>query len=132
MRPLPQLRGKFWISVPLGSDMWAHDRDVGHYPMHLKVGLRAFLAIEEGFFDEKNRMLSREAREKLLRALPDEAPAKVREDDDAVAVGGFFVGGLGARNGFRLRTRGRAVAFGGFSFRSRGSAFQDRIVCLCL
>src|SRR2546421_12998560 len=57
--------------------------------MEIDARLVAIREIEEGLFDEEDGMLLGEARKELLRALPDEAPAQVAEDDDAVSVGGF-------------------------------------------
>src|SRR6266446_498411 len=64
--------------------------------MELKIRLGAFGAIEHRLFDEEDRMLLGEAREELLRALPDESPAQMAEDDDAVAIGLATLGGFDA------------------------------------
>src|SRR5438105_3160951 len=57
-------------------------------------------------------MLACEARKKLLRALPDEAPAQVRENDQAVTLS-VFLFNCSYRCGNSLcGTHGGAVGFG--------------------
>ena len=55
--------------------------------MQLDARIGTFRLIEERLLDEQNRVLLREARQELLRALPDESPAQVAEDDDTVTIG---------------------------------------------
>ena len=59
--------------------------------VEIQARLGAFGEIEERFFDEQDLVLFRKPRKELLRALPDETPAQVAEDDDAVAVDGLCV-----------------------------------------
>ena len=99
--------------------------------MKLKIGLRAFSAVEHRLFDEENRMLLGETREKLLRALPDESPAQVREDHDAVTVGALDLdrGIFDGRDGRQLGAKtGRGV--GAAQRRGRGLGLAISIAVL--
>ncbi len=59
-------------------------RHAGHHAMQFEPRFVAFGRIEEWLLDEENRMLLGKATEELLGPLPDEAPAQVAEDDDAM------------------------------------------------
>ncbi len=95
--PLAEHRRQLGVLVPRHRDVRADDRDVRHHAVELEVRVRALGAVEERLLDEQDRVPLGEPREELLRALPDEAPAQMAEDHDAVTVGGLVVDDLHRR-----------------------------------
>ena len=74
-RIFAQLVRQLRILAPTQRHVRAGHRDVGHYVVEFQPRLTRFRHVEKRLFDKEDRMFTGEARQELLRSLPDKAPA---------------------------------------------------------